>query len=77
MLPGTKNSQSFFGGAVASHWDNERINSILVWRELNNVIAGRAMSQSRKLNTRLENTFKVFLLRQVVSVDKICSSVLN
>ena len=77
MLPGRKNNQSFFGGAVACHWDNGRINSILVVRELNNIIAGRAMFQSRKFNTRLENAFEILLLRQIVSVGKIISSMVE
>ena len=75
MLPGRKNNQSFFGDAVATQKDNKRINSILVLRELRIVIAGRAMSQSRKFDTRLENAFKVLLLRQVMSANTICSSV--
>ena len=77
MLPRRKNNQSLFNVAVAKHWDNDRICSILVLWELNNIMAGRAMFQSRKINARLENAFEMLLLRQVVSADKIISSMLE
>ena len=76
-MPGRENTQPFFGVAVTKHWDNDRICSILVLCELNNIIAGRAMFQSRKFNTRLENAFEILLLPQNVSIDKVVSSMVE
>ena len=77
MLPRRKNNQSLFNVTVSGYWDNERICNILVLWELNNIITDRAMFQSRKFNTRLENAFEILLLRQIVSVDKIISSMVE
>ena len=76
MLLGRKNNQSVFIVDISKYWDNERMYSVLVLWERKNIIAGRAMFQSRNFNTRLENAFEILLLRQIVSIDRIVSSIM-
>ena len=49
---------------------------MLVLRDLNNIIAGRAMFHSTKFSDRFENAFEIVRLRQVVSIDKAISSMI-
>ena len=77
MLPGRENIQPFFGVAVTTHRDNERVYSILVARELNNIIAGRAMFQSRKFNASFKNASKNPLLGLIVMINRTLSSMIK
>ena len=77
MLPRRKNNQLRFCVAVTKHWNNEWICSSLVLWELNNIIAGRAMFQSRKFNTRPEIFGGNVLLRKKASINIMIASMME